>query len=99
MNLLSRLAGLISLGRQRSFDDLPSWLLSILGAAAFLAASYVALMFADIMPSLVQTVNKDGMRSAYWGLFFLLGLYAVAGWFCGCVAARCHELLFSRWFK
>jgi hypothetical protein len=99
MNLLSRLVGYVSFGRKRNFADLPSWLLSILGAAAFLVASYLALMMANIMPNFVQSVNKDGMRSAYLVLSLWLGFYAVAGWFCGCVAARCHELLFSRRFK
>lgn len=85
---------------RQQFSEMPQWLLVILGGGAFLVAGYVGLALKELVPSWISTVNKigyfDTLGTAIGGLLLIWG---GAFWFFSCVAARCHGLLYERWFK
>ncbi|MEW6692368.1 MAG: hypothetical protein AB1340_06000 [Pseudomonadota bacterium] len=83
-----------------SFAEMPAWLLIIIGGGAFLISGYTGLELSDVVPAWITMVNKIGYFDAIGttiGLFLLL--WGAAFWFFSCIAARCHGVLYDRWFK
>lgn len=82
------------------FEEMPAWLLVVIGGGAFLVSGYTGLALSDIVPVWISAVNKIGYIDAIGtaiGLFLLL--WGAAFWFFSCIAARCHGVLYDRWFK
>jgi hypothetical protein len=99
MKQLDKLANLLTGRRKRNFDEMHWSLLALLGSASFLVAGYWGLALSQIVPSLIETTNKHGLPLLAVGLWLLVGAYAIAVWYFGCIAARCHTILYERWFK
>jgi hypothetical protein len=58
MKVLNIIARLISRKNQRPFGKWSGWVLAPLVALAFSVASYLGLMFADVISEFVETINK-----------------------------------------
>ena len=97
--MLNKFASWISKRRKSSFDEFPSWAISVQGVIAFLVAGYLGLLLGDVVPEFVKKVNELGISTAALRPGILLGIYSLALWFFGCIAARCHGILYERWFK
>lgn len=87
--------------RKRSpISEMPTWLLVSLGGGAFLVSGYTGLALKDLVPVWISTVNRIGYIDAIGtALGFLLLLWGIVFWFFSCIAARCHGVLYDRWFK
>ncbi|WP_417527519.1 hypothetical protein [Marinomonas shanghaiensis] len=99
MKVLDKVAGFLTRRKKKTFEELNDWLLAILGVAAFLVAGYWGLMLGDVVPDFIKIVNGNGASLTAFGLAVLLGGFGISVWFFGCIAARCHALLYERWFK
>lgn len=99
MKVLDGIARVLSQGKQKTFEELPSWILVIMGTLTFLTASYPGLMFAEVVPDFIKKVNEVGVTAAATGIAIILALYAIPTWVFGCVAGRCHTVLYERYFK
>lgn len=84
---------------KRQLHELNDWMLAILGSLSFLIAGYWSLVVADVLPSLINLTNHNGLTRARAVIFVFLGTLGVSIWFFGCLAARCHSLLFERHFR
>ena len=88
--------------RYGNYEDMPSWLLALFGAPAFLIAIYCGYAFGKILPMYVEIANKtpfDQWGLMGWLLTAELAVVAVVMWYFGSVAFRCNKLLLERWFK
>ncbi|MFT4103111.1 MAG: hypothetical protein QM674_19170 [Burkholderiaceae bacterium] len=92
------------LGRWRDrkrypFSEMPAWLLVTIGGGAFLGASYHGFVLKGAVPSWLATVNQighfDAIGTAIGMHLLVLG---VAPWVLSRLAARCHRVLYDRWF-
>ena len=100
MRLLNVLCKVLSFGKKKELSDFPKWTLAILGAVSFLIASYFGLMFAEVVPDFVKKTNQLSILNIrFFGIVLILGICAIAAWVSGCIAARCHTILFESWFK
>lgn len=99
MKVLDTAARFLTRRRKKSFEELNDWLLAVLGMSAFLVAGYWGLMLSDVVPEFITIVNANGISLTAVGLAMLLGGFGISVWFFGCIAARCHTLLYERWFK
>ena len=99
MKLLDSFSKSITRKKEKQFKDLHGLLLCLLGASAFLVAGYLGLMLKDVVPPLITATNKAGFSSFALKFWLLFGCYALALWFVGCIAARCHAVQYERWFK
>lgn len=97
--LIQRLIAGYRARKRQEFSEMPSWLLSMLGAPSALIAWYLAKGLADVGSPYLSAVDKVGM----WNLpALLLGAFllvmATNLFFFGAIAARCGEVLKKRWF-
>ncbi|MDH2916380.1 MAG: hypothetical protein PXX77_05815 [Gallionella sp.] len=99
MKILDDFAKLISSRNEKTFEGLPSWILGVLGALAFLCFSYFGLMYSDVVPDFIKEINTIGINLTALKIAFVLAIYSFPTWWFGCVAARCHTVLYERWFK
>lgn len=99
MKQLDNLARFISWGHKRDFTELHWSILASLGALSFVVAGYWGLALSSVVPSLIESTNKFGLPPLAIGLWVLIGVYAIAAWYFGCIASRCHTILYERWFK
>lgn len=99
MKVLDKAASFLTRRKKKTFEELDDWLLAVLGRVAFLVAGYWGLMLGDVVPDFIKIVNKNGLSPTAIGLTLLLGGFGISVWFFGCIAARCHTLLYERWFK
>ncbi|MFD1217562.1 hypothetical protein [Microbulbifer celer] len=84
---------------RKSFSSLKSVWAVIIGAASFMVAGYWGLMIKDVLPQAIDATNKDGFSLVALGVWTLIGFFGVLIWVFGCIAARCHTVLYERWFK
>src|SRR5690554_5040907 len=99
MKILDSVTGFITRNKKRSFEELSDWMLAVLGVVAFLVAGYWGLMLSEAVPGFIKETNQTGISLPAVGLGLLLGGFGLSVWFFGCIAARCHTLLYERWFK
>ena len=99
MKILDKAARVITKRKKRRFDELNNLFLAIMGILAFFIAGYWGLMLGEVVPQLIKVVNKNGISPNAIGLTLFLGSFGIIFWFFGCVAARCHSLLYERLFK
>ena len=99
MKQLDRLAHLITVRRKRNFAEMHWSLLALLGSLSFLVAGYWGLALSAVIPGLIETTNKYGLPPIAVGSWFLVAIYSVGVWYFGCIASRCHTILYDRWFK
>lgn len=100
MGLLKKLLALWKGRKKYNIQDLRDLKLILLGGPSFLVAGYWTLMLKDVVPEYIKTVNKVGYIDAMGTAIGLVLLaYGIQIWFFGCIAARCHSVLYERWFK
>ena len=99
MKVLDSVTGFITRNKKRSFEELSDWMLAVLGVVAFLVAGYWGLMLGEAVPGFIKETTQTGISLPAVGLGLLLGGFGLSVWFFGCIAARCHALLYERWFK
>jgi uncharacterized membrane protein len=99
MKILNKAVQFFSRKNKMQFEELSDWILAILGIVSFLVAGYWGLMLGDVVPGFVKAVNETGISMVALGLALLLGGFGITVWFFGCIAARCHSLLYERLFK
>lgn len=99
MKVLDKVASFITRRKKMTFDELNDSFLAVLGVLAFLVAGYWGLMLSDVVPEFIKLVNENGISLIAIGLAMLLGSFGISVWFFGCISARCHTLLYERWFK
>lgn len=86
--------------RYHHFEDMPDWVLVILGGASFLVAGYWGLALSDIVPEFIKIANKLCYIDAFGlGIGMLLLLLGIQLWFFGAIANRCNSILYNKWFK
>lgn len=99
MKILDKATSLFTQRNKKTFEELNDWVLAVLGAAAFLAAGYWGLMLSNVVPDFIRIANENSISILTIGLALLLGGFGISVWFFGCIAARCHTVLYERWFK
>ena len=99
MKHLDKLASKISRRDKKKFSELDSPILAILGAASFIIAGYWGLMLSTVVPDLIDATNEHGLPPLAIRIWLLLALFSAIVWYFGCIASRCHSLLYERWFK
>lgn len=99
MKVLKYISWKLSRKKEKTFEELSSWFVAPIGALAFLAASYPGVMFTEVVPEFVETINRVGLDTTAVKIAFILGIYAIAAWCFGCIAAKCHSVLYERWFR
>lgn len=100
MKVLDKAASFITTRRKKkTFEEFNDWLLAVLGVLAFLVAGYSGLMLGEVVPDFIKIVNENGVSLIAVGLVMLLGGFGISVWFFGCIAPRCHALLYERWIK
>ena len=99
MKFLDKAARFLTRRKKKTFDELNDWFHAVLGVLAFLVAGYWGLMLGDVVPEFIKIVNENGISLMAIGLAMLLGGFGISVWFFGCISARCHALLYERWFK
>lgn len=83
---------------KRQFSDLHWSLLVFMGGLSFLVAAYWGLALSKLVPNLIETTNKFGLPPLALKLWLIIAIYAAGTWFFGCIASRCHSILYERWF-
>ena len=71
----------------------------IIGITSFLLSSIMTVIVAEVIDEYLATINNVGFNKVTIVLGVILGLLGAAIWYFGCVAARCHSLLYVKWFK
>lgn len=100
MKHLEKLTHLIRIrSKEKTFAEMHWLILVLFGGTSFIVASYWALALSSIVPELLEATNKFGLPPLAIGLWLLVGGYAIAVWYFGCIASRCHTVLYERWFK
>lgn len=99
MKVLDKAVRFFTRRKKKTFEELDDFLLAVLGVLAFLVAGYWGLMLGDVVPEFIKIVNENGISLMAIGLALLLGVFGITVWFFGCISARCHTLLYERWFK
>lgn len=99
MKTLDRMVQFLRVRKVISYGELSDGVLATLGILSFLSASYWGLMLGDVVPGFVSDVNELGVSWPAVGWALVLGGFGVSVWFFGCIAARCHSILYDRWFK
>jgi hypothetical protein len=99
MSQLDKLAQFIIRRPNCAFDDLHWSILVVLGGLSFIGAGYWGLAISTVVLDLIKATNKAGLPPLAIGLWLLIGFYAIAVWYFGCIASRCHGVLYERWFK
>lgn len=86
--------------RKYQLQDLSDKALIFLGGPSFLIAGYWTVMLKDVTPEYIKAVNRLGYIDAMGtALALFLLLFGLQVWFFGCIAARCHSVLYDRCFK
>ena len=83
----------------KKFEILPSFWLVLLGAPSFLVAGYFGYMFQDAIPGFIKTTNSEGFTIDFFRVGMALIFDSAVTWICACIATRCHNVLYQRWFK
>ncbi|RTE86366.1 MULTISPECIES: hypothetical protein [Gammaproteobacteria] len=99
MAQLDKLAQIITRRKAKKLSELNSGILAIIGSGSFLIAGYWGLMLSTVVPDMVKATNEHGLPPLAIGIWLLLGGYSAIVWYFGCIASRCHSLLYERWFK
>ncbi|WP_312050607.1 hypothetical protein [Acinetobacter courvalinii] len=86
--------------KKRKFNQMPDYLLIIIGVPSFLSASYWGLVLGDVVPDFVRAINNQGYMDIFSILISVILLALAAEfWFFSAIAVRCHTILYERWFK
>ncbi|GJL54054.1 MAG: hypothetical protein NPIRA02_11860 [Nitrospirales bacterium] len=99
MEILNEIVNRIKSMKKYRLMDLPDWGLLIYGTSSFLVAGYWGLVLSNIVPDFVKEVNKIGISPTAVMVGLILGLLSLKFWLFGCIATRCHALIYDRWFK
>ena len=83
---------------RRPLAEWDSWALAILGATTFCIAGYWGLTIKAVIGELIHATNDAGITLMALVLWGLVGMRGVVIWVFGCIAARCHLVLFARHF-
>lgn len=98
--MLNKFSQRVPLGEKKILEKMPSWLLVLVCVSSFLFVAYIGLMFADVIPELIDVTNEEGLSNKPAILLWLcLGYHGVFFWIVTCITKKCHDLLYSRWFK
>ena len=82
-----------------SFDDLKSWVLVVIGVFCFLLAGFLGMILTDQMRGMIRAFDEVGIDGYVAVITIVVSMcLGAAMWFSGCVAARCHAVLYRRWF-
>jgi hypothetical protein len=73
--------------------------LVLLGGPTFLVAAYFGWFFSTTMPGFVTELSQQGPSVAVAIAGLELAAQAAVTWINACIAARCHAVLYERWFK
>ncbi len=99
MRFIQRAVAAFRARPKRQLHELNDWVLAILGALSFLIAGYWGMAVAGVLPELINLTNQHGLTGKGATIFSALGALGLGIWFFGCLAARCHSLLFERHFR
>lgn len=99
MSLLRNIIFFYKEKKRTYFEDLNDWILALVGVISFLIAGYFGLELSSIVPNYVKAANQSPITKEAIVIGLLLGFYGLIFWFFGCIAARCHSLIYERWFR
>lgn len=99
MSLLRNIIFFYKEKKRTYFEDLNDWILALVGVISFLIAGYFGLELSSIVPNYVKVANQSTITKEAIVIGLLLGFYGLIFWFFGCIAARCHSLIYERWFR
>lgn len=85
--------------RKWRFDELGDGVVALVGAGSFLSAGFWGLTTRDVLPDVLQATTLYGVTWMGALCFLFLGGAALNIWFFGCIATRCHTLLYKRHFQ
>lgn len=87
--------------RYDKYEQMPDWLLVVLGAPSFLITAYYGYVLAQAVPDYLRIANSLSLTAWGWqGWLLSLGLswMAMAVWHFGSIAWKCNEVLRGRWY-
>ena len=99
MKMMNYIATLISRNKFSKFGEVNSPMAVLLGVPSFLVSGYCGLFLSKFVPSLIDATNAHGFSALGIALWLAAGLLAFLVWVFGCIATRCHTVLYERWFK
>ncbi|HBS7407762.1 TPA: hypothetical protein MAQ62_005041 [Klebsiella pneumoniae] len=99
MQFFQRIAASFRTRHTWHLHEMSDRVLAPLGATAFLIAGYWVMAVTHVLPDLIATTNQTGLTWVGAAAFTFLGGLGVTIWFYGCLAARCHTILFERHFR
>lgn len=99
MKLLNRVGNFCRRKSNKKLEDARSSLLVLIGVLSFLVASYIGFFLGEVIPASVRKLNAGVFSLAAFSLLLTLGIVGLFFWYFTCVASRCHNLLYERWFK
>ena len=99
MKLTNNLKKLRAKYPKRTLDEVHTVILALIGALAFIVATYYGFILNKHIPSLIDATNTEGITVMAIGLWSIMGIIAIVMWFYGCIAARCHGIIYDRMFK
>lgn len=97
MRVLNKLISYTTKQNKTKFEDFHDIFLIVLGIPSFLIAGYWGVMLGSVIPKIIKIVNEKGLD--FDAIPLALSFFALGVWFFGCIAARCHSLIYERWFK
>lgn len=98
MPLIDKFAEYIARRKKAKFGDMNSSVLALLGVMSFTVASYWGFGVSTVAPKLAFTTNSVGFPPQCIALWMQVGGLSLATWYFGCISARCHSILYRRWF-
>lgn len=99
MKLMDYIAKLISRNKFSKFLEISSPMAVLLGVPSFLISGYCGLFLSKFVPLLIDATNTHGFSVLGVVLWLAAGLLAILVWIFGCIATRCHTVLYECWFK
>jgi hypothetical protein len=90
---------LISRHKWRTLQEISSPLAALLGVTSFIVSGYFGLFLSKFVPPLIDATNAHGISAKAIGLWVAVAFFALVVWIFGCLTARCHSVLYDRWFK
>lgn len=85
--------------RTYQLHELNDWVVALVGSVSFLIAGYWGMGVLKVLPEVISVIDQHGVTLLGAAILVFLGALGSGIWFFGCIAARCHALLFKRHFR
>lgn len=99
MSHINNVLAKLSAGRKKNFEEIHSAYLVVIGLLAFIAGGGLGFQLSSIASAMLEETVEASMSMPMAEAWCLVGVLSIPLWYFGCLATRCHTLLYERWFK